>query len=173
MKPRLILGLGNPLVGDDGIGWRVAELLAQDPRLPPDTEAICAGTDLLRWSDEMEGRSRVILIDAILVDGRPGEIEKFDDEFSELEHRQWNVHHLSAPQAIGLLQTALPALCKVRFTLLGVTVESLDVRKDLSLTLSERLPEIVDLVLRSLDEMECATSDAEPIDATQLLSTRR
>ena len=65
------------------------------------------------------------------------------------------------------------SLFRVRFSLLGVTVQSADTRPDLSGSLSEGLPEIVDPVLRSLDEMKCATSDAEPIDETQLLSTRR
>ena len=63
MKPNLVLGLGNPLMGDDGIGCVLAERLASDPRLPADTEVLVAGSDLLRFAGRMEYRQRVILIE--------------------------------------------------------------------------------------------------------------
>jgi len=62
MKPVVVIGLGNPLMGDDGIGWHVAERLATDPRLPSGVEAIQGGTDLLRCAARIEGRRRAILI---------------------------------------------------------------------------------------------------------------
>src|SRR5579864_2386206 len=143
MKSTLILGMGSPLMGDDGIGCQVAELLAADPRLPEGAEALCGGTDLLRWTDQMEGRRRVILIDAVLGDAAPGTVEIFEDQFDSLETRQWNVHHLSLPQAIGLLQSALPALGSVRFILFAVTIASAQAHPGLSSELSLRLPEIL------------------------------
>lgn len=147
MKPVLILGMGNPLMGDDGIGWRVAETLASDPRFPDDAEVICGGTDLLRWADDMEGRQRIILIDAVLGDGPPGTVEVFHDRFETLESRQWNVHHLSTPQALGLLRGTSAGLLDIRFSLLAVMVRSVQARPGLSPELNARLPEIVDLVL--------------------------
>jgi hydrogenase maturation protease len=143
VKPILILGLGNPLMGDDGVGHKVAELLAS--RLPDDCEVICAGTDVLRWADEMEGRSRVILIDALLGD-TPGDIAVEEYDFPGVATRQWNVHHLSAPQSIALLRIAVPSLRDVRFTLVGIGVESVQAGFGLSPRLAARLPEILDRV---------------------------
>jgi hydrogenase maturation protease len=151
MKPNLILGLGNSLMGDDGIGCRIVGLLAEDPRLPPDVEAVCAGTDVLRWAERMEGRRRVILIDALLGDGGLGTIETFEDKFEELESRQSNAHHVSLPHAIRLLQTGVPEVCDVRFTLIGVTIEAVEFRAELSPGLNARVPEIVEFVLGILD----------------------
>jgi hydrogenase maturation protease len=150
MKPNLILGLGNPLMGDDGIGWRIAELLSNDPRLPSDSEALCAGADLLRWAHAMEGRKKVILIDAILADAEPGSLQTFEDSFAELEICQWNVHHLSPPLAVCLLQSASPGLRDVRFTFLAIAIHSIEARPALSPELNEQLPEILDRVLRGL-----------------------
>ena len=38
----LVIGLGNPLRGDDGVGVRVAHLLAKEP-LPPNVEVVDGG----------------------------------------------------------------------------------------------------------------------------------
>ena len=61
-------------MGDEGIGFRIAGCLAEDPRLPPHVEVVCAGTDLLRCSDQIEGRRRVFLIDAVQDDAEPGSV---------------------------------------------------------------------------------------------------
>src|ERR1017187_5820369 len=65
MKPLLIVGLGNPLMGDDGVGALLAESLAQSLAGHPRAEVLIGGTDLLRCAGEIEGRERVILIDAV------------------------------------------------------------------------------------------------------------
>ncbi|MCX7670654.1 MAG: hydrogenase maturation protease [Anaerolineae bacterium] len=76
MRPILILGLGNPLQGDDGIGCRVAEALA-DCALPSDVEVMDGGTPGIGLLHLLEGRRRAILIDAAEM-GRPaGTVVRF------------------------------------------------------------------------------------------------
>jgi Ni,Fe-hydrogenase maturation factor len=48
MKPLLIVGLGNPLMGDDGVGAVLAESLAGHT----DADLLIGGTDLLRCAPE-------------------------------------------------------------------------------------------------------------------------
>ncbi len=70
----LILGLGNPILSDDGIGIRVARLIKQSYNEPSVTvmEASQAGLDLL---DLIAGYDRLILIDAIqTVNGKIGQV---------------------------------------------------------------------------------------------------
>ena len=143
MKPRLAIGLGNPLMGDEGIGWHVARRLAADPRLPADAEAIPGGTDLLGCAGRIEGRSRVVVIDAILDDAEPGSVSVVN---GDLDERQEHAHHLSAPQAIKLLEMLTPA----RFTVLGVSVRAARLGEELSPALAARLPAIVDRALEEL-----------------------
>ena len=81
MKPVAVIGLGNPLMGDDGIGWHVAERLAADPRLPDGVEAIQGGTDLLRCAARIEGRRRVIVVDAVRDDAAPGTVSEIADSY--------------------------------------------------------------------------------------------
>jgi len=145
MKPLLAIGLGNPLMGDEGVGWYVASRLASDPRLSADAETIWGGTDLLRYAGQIEGRSRVILIDAVRDGAPPGTVAVFEDG-AGLDDRQTNAHELSAVQAMRLLQLMMP----VRFTLLGVSIASAAAAGKLSAALEGRMPAILDRVLEEL-----------------------
>jgi hydrogenase maturation protease len=146
MKPTLVIGLGNPLMGDDGVGWHVAERLAGDPRLPESVEVMCGGTDLLRCGGQMEGRSRVILIDAIQDDRQPGSVLVFGETLPEMDSRQEHAHHLSAVQAIQLLKMMVAA----PIALLGISISSAVTRTELSPAVDGRMPSILDRVLQEL-----------------------
>ncbi len=98
------------------------------------------GTDLLRFSDQVEGRSRVVIVDAFHDEAEPGTVSVVD----EADERQAHVHHLSVGQAIQLLKLTTQA----RFILLGVSVKSVDVGEGLSAELGARLPEIIDRVVQ-------------------------
>jgi len=147
MKPLLAIGLGNPLMGDDGVGCAVAERLAGDGRLPECAEVICGGSDLLRYAGQMEGRRRVVIIDAVQGDSEPGNVEIFEGAGSLLDERQDQVHHLSAVQAIRLLEMTSPVHC----TLLGISVSSIVPGTGLSPLLKARLPAILDRVVQELN----------------------
>lgn len=146
MKPVLVIGLGNPLMGDEGIGWHIAERLAADPRLPEHVEVMCGGTDLLRFAGEVEGRSRVILIDAIEDSVGEGMVTVFDRDFSKLDDRQEHAHHLSAIQAVKLLEL----IARTSFTLLGISISSARLEPELSPSMSERMPGILRQVIENL-----------------------
>jgi len=146
MKPLLAIGLGNPLMGDDGVGCVVAEHLASNPRLPECAEVICGGPDLLRYARQMEGRTRVVVIDAVQADAEPGSVVIFDAAFGALDQRQDHVHHLSAVQAIRLLEMTT----SVRCSLIGITVSSIAAGAGLSPAVNARMPAILDRVLREL-----------------------
>jgi len=145
MTPLLVIGLGNPLMGDEGIGWHVAERLSADPRLPAGTVVVCGGTDLLRHAARMEACRRVIVIDALLDDAEPGTLRRFDSP-DPLDSRQDNAHCLSAVQAIQLLRMSVA----VPITLLAISMRAAAARDGLSSELAARLPAIADRVLAEL-----------------------
>lgn len=145
MKPRLVLGLGNPLMGDDGVGWYVASRLSDDRRLPPDVEAVWGGTDLLRYAGQIEGRSLVLVVDAVQDAAEPGAVVVLEN-LADLDDGQTNAHELSAVQAIRLIQMMTP----VRMTLLGVSISSAAVRNGLSAEVEACMPAILERVLEEL-----------------------
>jgi len=76
MKPILILGLGNLLQGDDGVGCHVVHALTQYP-LPDNIEVMEGGTPGVGLLNLIEGRTRVIIIDAAEMNLTPGEFRQF------------------------------------------------------------------------------------------------
>lgn len=79
MNPKkiLILGLGNILLGDEGVGVRVAQQLITRP-LPDSVEVIDGGTAGYELLNFFEGREKVIIVDAVKTDDKPGSVYKVD-----------------------------------------------------------------------------------------------
>ena len=69
----LILGIGNLLLGDEGVGVHAVRHIDQS-RLPPDTKVLEVGTAILDALPELEKADRVIIIDAMKYNGAPGTI---------------------------------------------------------------------------------------------------
>ena len=69
----LIIGLGNPILGDDGVGWVVAEEVGRQLKTRPTplperdggVEVDCASLGGLSLMERLTGSERVILVDAI------------------------------------------------------------------------------------------------------------
>ena len=76
-KKTLILGLGNILLGDEGVGVRVAEQFISQP-LPDSVEVIDGGTAGYELLTFLEGREKVIIVDAIKTEDKPGSVYKVD-----------------------------------------------------------------------------------------------
>ena len=81
----LIIGLGNPILGDDGVGWVVAEQVRsalfnpQSPILNPQSvEVDCVSLGGLSLMERLTGSERVILVDTIFTGTQPvGTVSRF------------------------------------------------------------------------------------------------
>lgn len=79
LAPVLVLGLGNPILGDDGVGWKVAEEVRSrlEGQQPP-VEIDCASLGGLSLMERMLGYDRAIVIDAIETGQYPiGHVSRF------------------------------------------------------------------------------------------------
>lgn len=63
----IVIGLGNPLLGDDGVGWRIAEALRQETSVEVD----CLAVGGLALMERLVGYQRAILVDAICTGTQP------------------------------------------------------------------------------------------------------
>ena len=71
-RRQLVIGLGNPVLGDDGVGWHIAEQVqhvVDDQN--EDTEVDCLAVGGLRLMERLIGYDRVILIDAVTTGQHP------------------------------------------------------------------------------------------------------
>lgn len=65
MKQTLVIGLGNPILGDDGVGWKVAEALKLAIGEHTSVEVDCLAVGGLGLMERMLDHHRVILIDSM------------------------------------------------------------------------------------------------------------
>lgn len=106
----LVLGIGNPVMGDDGAGCRVVELIARRalPKNVRVEEAGMPGWGLPNW---LAGWPRVILVDAVRMGEEPGTWRRFSPEQVRLVasgqptslHEASLANGLELTQALGLL----------------------------------------------------------------------
>jgi hydrogenase maturation protease len=68
---RAVVGVGNPLVGDDGLGAAVVEAVADRGRR---VRATHAGTTALLALEAMDGADRAAVVDAVALDRAPGTV---------------------------------------------------------------------------------------------------
>lgn len=80
LTPVLILGVGNILFTDEGIGVRAVEHLRGQAALPPGVELLDGGTLGGRLMDAIMACRRLIVLDAVLGGGAPGSIYRLEGE---------------------------------------------------------------------------------------------
>jgi hydrogenase maturation protease len=66
-----IIGLGNPILGDDGVGWRVAEEVEKRLADKSEVQVDCYSLGGLSLMERLTGCERAILIDSIFTGTRP------------------------------------------------------------------------------------------------------
>jgi len=125
MIPTLVIGFGNPLMGDDGVGAVVVAELDQigaPPGLRLSTLA-----DVLYLSSAWRGEARVWMVDAVLRGAAPGAVHRFGhEEVLGNPQRHATVHHLSLAEGLRWIVHGRPAMAGVRFRLWGVEPESVE-----------------------------------------------
>ncbi len=112
------VGVGNPDLGDDGFGVRLAEALAEDGR----PRVVVAGTAPERWVEALAsgGHSHVVFLDAVEIPGEPGSAVLLDAEAVEARYPQVSTHKISLGTLARLIGAGGP-----RVWLLGVKPASL------------------------------------------------
>jgi hydrogenase maturation protease len=101
----LVLGMGNPILSDDGVGLLVAERLRQTP-LPADVEVQLSEVAGLRLLELVRGFTRVIIIDALKSPAdegrRPGEIVRYEAKDFKGGHRYGSAHSIGLDTVLEL-----------------------------------------------------------------------
>ncbi len=150
MKPILIVGLGNPLQGDDGVGCAVAEALQKTPfveRLPDTVEVIDLGTPGIGLINFVQGRERVIIADAAQMGRAPGDFMRLEPKQLRPEGAapSFSLHAPGIADSLMLaqaLQLRLPDI-----VIFGVQPASIGWRYGLSPAVQSAVPRVAEAVL--------------------------
>ena len=148
----LVIGLGNPILGDDSVGWRVAEQVA-DRVQDSAVEVDCLALGGLRLMERMIGYDRVILIDAIVTGvSEPGHVSRFP---LEALPNDWSGHSASSHDVTlrAALEVGRAMGARLPEQVVVVAVEaggSLDFAEDLSPAVAAAVPRAVEQVLAAI-----------------------
>jgi hydrogenase maturation protease len=147
----LILGIGNPLMGDDGAGIRVVEMLARK-ELPPRVkveEAGLPGWGLPSW---FEGQSKVILVDAVQMGEEPGQWKRLRSEEIHVVMEDGSLSLHQPDLACGLALSQALDLLPQDLTLYGIQPAQVSAGAALSPEVHASLPDIVENILNDLEK---------------------
>jgi hydrogenase maturation protease len=157
----LILGLGNPILCDDGVGIVVAEELRRTLHRDDVVvdQASVGGLGLL---DRVEGYERVIIVDAIkTVDGLPGQVRRLAPDQFHGSLRAASSHDITFDTALELgrkLRREIPQ------EVLILAVEAADVEtfgEALTPAVAAVVPKVVELVLKEISGPEHTGPDPQ------------
>jgi hydrogenase maturation protease len=149
----LVLGIGNPLMGDDGVGIRVVERLASE-EIPPNVvvkEAGLPGWGLPSW---FEGMSTVLLVDAVQMGQEPGSWRRFETDELQIvmENNTLSLHQNDL--ACGLALSQAMDLLPKNLLLYGIEPANTDPSDDLSPEVEASLPELIKNIILDLEKIK-------------------
>ena len=163
MKRIVIGGIGNVLLGDDGVGPYVVALLEQRYRFAESVELVDLGTPGLDLVEYFVGADLVILIDAVTNDAAPGTITVYgrDDVLRHAPAPRMDPHSPALSET--LLAADMLGITPEKFLLIGITPADLSGGTRLSRTVVKAAERAVDMVLAELRNV-----NAEPHPAPVL-----
>jgi len=148
-----VLGLGNELLRDDGVGIHAVRRLARTPMESVLLAEI--GTAVLRALAIVESVSHVLAIDAVRHNGPAGRIYCFEPDLASRPGFR-GLHDLDLPALVSLI----PAKRRPALIIVGVEPEVIDYGLSLSPTVESALPELTRQV-RRLAQHIARTHDAD------------
>jgi hydrogenase maturation protease len=135
MEPAyLVVGIGNELMTDDGVGVHLARLLGQTP--PPRVTVIEVGTDFMSAVPTLEQHAKVLVIDAMDAGGPPGALYLCTAEAFAQSEPKTSLHELSL---LSVLEFIRPEL-RPEIHFLGVQPSKIEYGTSLSPELQAALP---------------------------------
>jgi hydrogenase maturation protease len=143
----LILGLGNVLLGDDGLGAAAIARLEQNYRVPAGVRLEDGGTLGLSLLGLIAESEHVILVDAIRADSPAGTLIRLEGaDVSDAVRDRLSPHQIGVADLLeaARLIESYPATV----TLLGLVPDSIDLAVARSGAVTDRLDELVAAIVR-------------------------
>ena len=148
-KRILVLGVGNMILSDEGVGVHIAQqMMAMD--MPPEVQVVEGGTDGFGLVNVITEADRMILIDAVRGGGQPGSIYRFEIEdcppYPDIF--KTSVHQISILEVINLssLIGTTP-----RTTIIGIEPACMEMGMELSPAVEAKVPRVIQMIKEEVE----------------------
>lgn len=151
-KP-VVIGVGNVLLSDEGVGIHIVRQLKKRD-ISKLVEIHEIGTSSFEFLNVIEGNSRVIIVDAVRMDEKPGTVKEIDlvieDDISLLPQFT-SLHQLDLISTLKMAKGVIDLPKKI--VLIGIEPASLDAGIELSKLVETAIPNAISEIIKSIDKM--------------------
>ena len=136
-KEIVVIGLGNLLLSDEGIGIHLIRKLSEHQDKFPSVEFIDAGTGGMNVLHLIANRKKAVIIDCVKMGKKPGTIKRFEptDVQTTKKMTHFSLHEADILRIIELSRQL--GECPNKIVIFGIEPESLELGQKLSKTLSD------------------------------------
>jgi hydrogenase maturation protease len=156
---RVVVGLGNLLAGDEGIGVRLVERLAAD-YVCANLELIDLGTSLFSLIHVLENKTAAVILDCALMGEKPGTLRRFilEEARSKKQLRHLSLHEGDVFTFIDLALSA--GTPRMNIVLFGIEPAQMEIGRGLSAELERRMDEYLAAIAAEIGVPKKARTDA-------------
>ena len=147
----IVLGIGNILMSDEGVGVRVVEKLLEEYSFPPNVEIYDGGTTGLHGLMPLiEEADHLVVIDAVNGPGEPGSIYRYTlDDFKLSMPKKLSSHDIGFIECITIAE--LNGRLPESVVIIGIKPEDFATRKmELTETVNKKLNELANAAVKEI-----------------------
>ncbi|MCX7913234.1 MAG: HyaD/HybD family hydrogenase maturation endopeptidase [Thermodesulfovibrionales bacterium] len=146
-----IIGIGNLLLKDEGVGVHAINKIKEEYIFSPSIDLIDGGTLGLDLLPYFEKYSKILIIDAVNLNEKPGTIKVFDiGEIPLLISNKFSVHHIGLTDILTACRLLKAKHDEIK--LIGIQPHSIDFGIELSRLIMDKIDLIIDQVIHQLQK---------------------
>ena len=160
----IILGVGNILLSDEGIGVHAANALAASYNLPPEVEVIDGGTSAMDCVDAIASADLLVIADAMRGGRAPGVITRLEGgDLQAFFRTKISPHQVGLCDVLATL--LIHGLEPKRTVLIGIEPKSFALGLEPTPALAARIPAMIDALVAELASAGVELTPSQPIAA--------
>lgn len=149
----MLIGLGNILMQDEGVGVHAVRALQEGYEVPAGLEIVDGGTFALDLLTYIEGRERVMFVDAVNFGREPGFIKTLENqEIPALFGTKGSLHHLGLMDVLAaaqLLDVSPQEIC-----LIGIQPQAIEVGLELTEVIQDKMDLLLAQIIAKLQDWQ-------------------
>jgi hydrogenase maturation protease len=149
-KTTIVLGIGNPLMSDEGIGVVLVNRLSVLAEKFPSVEFADAGTGGMSLLHYFEGREKAVIIDCANMNEKPGKIKKFTP--SQVKSVKQLAHlSLHEQDLLKIIEIAKQLdQCPKEIVIFGIQPKNVSFGQSLSKELEKNINNYINVICKEL-----------------------
>ena len=146
-----VIGVGNILLQDEGVGIHIVNALIKDYRFDPPIEIVDGGTTGMDLIPYFEENDKIIIVDAVNFDKEPGFIGSIENEdILTVLTTKLTMHHLGLTDVLSTMK--VHDIKPEQMFLLGIQPDSMELDMELTDVIADRIPRMMEVLQQKLAE---------------------